>query len=293
MIILKKDMKEKRELINITLDRFLPRKDEYPKDIHKAMRHTLFAGGKRLRPYLAMTTFMLFSDKINKIRPVASAIEMLHTYTLIHDDLPDIDNDEYRRGKKTCHTVYGTDLALLAGDSMITYAFEILTLVDLPMETRITMITEMARETGYRGLINGQMADILAEGRETSKKQLAYIHENKTARLIRLAIRFGCYTARASSSDITRLEAFGDKIGLAFQIMDDILDIEGEKHLFGKTIGKDVAMKKATYPSIYGLEESREMATNLIEEAKALLEPYGEKAEALLLLSDFILTRKF
>ncbi len=292
-MLLKKDLKEKRELINITLDRYLPRKDEYPKDIHKAIRHSLFAGGKRLRPYLALRSYALFCDNLDQVRPVGGAIEMLHTYSLIHDDLPSIDNDDFRRGKKTCHVIYGEDLALLAGDALLTYAFELLSMAEINDNLKLKMIREMANEAGFEGLIAGQIKDIISEGKKISKNTLDYIHRNKTGRLIRLAIRFGAYVAAASNEDIERLDAFGEKIGLAFQITDDILDIEGNSQVLGKSIGKDEAAEKATYPSIYGIEKSREMATKLIEEAKTLLLPYAEKAEMLNMLCDFILTRKF
>ena len=290
---LKKDLKEKRELINITLDRFLPRKDEYPKEIHKAVRHTLFAGGKRLRPYLTISTFLLFSDEVPVVQPVAAAIELLHTYTLIHDDLPDIDNDDYRRGKKACHVIYGDDMALLAGDALLTAAFELLTNVPLSEEIRLNLIRELAVETGSRGLIIGQMMDIVSEGKKISKEELQFIHDNKTGKLLKLAMRFGCYAAEVEEEHVKRLEKVGEKLGLAFQITDDILDIEGDQKKMGKSIGKDSKVQKATYPSLYGMEESREMATKLIEEAKELLSEYGEKADMLKLLADFILTRDF
>ena len=292
-MLLKKDIKEKRELVNIEMDRFLPRKDEYPKQIHKAIRHTLFAGGKRLRPYLMINTYLLFKADIRKTLLAAGAIEMLHSYTLIHDDLPEIDNDDYRRGKKACHVVFGSDIALLAGDALLVYAFEALNSIDLEPKLKFQMINELAIETGHKGLIAGQMADIENEGKKVSKTTLEYIHNNKTARLIKLPIRFGCYVANASDDDLNRMEKFGEKLGLAFQIVDDILDIEGNQKTLGKTIGKDTKLNKATFPAVYGLEKSRTMASELIAQAKQLLEPYGEKAELLLLLSDFILTRKF
>ncbi|MDO9578909.1 MAG: polyprenyl synthetase family protein [Candidatus Cloacimonadales bacterium] len=292
-MLLKKDLKEKRELVNIEVDRFLPRKDEYPKQIHKAMRHTLFAGGKRLRPYLLVNTYLLFRNDVKKTFLVAGAVEMLHSYTLIHDDLPEIDNDDYRRGKKACHVVYGPDIALLAGDALLVNAFEAITTTDLDDKLKITLIEELAKEAGDKGLIAGQMVDILSEGKKVNKATLEYIHKNKTARLINLPIRFGCYLAEAPEEDIKRLEKFGNKLGLAFQIIDDILDIEGDQEILGKTIGKDKKAHKATFPSVYGLEESRRMAEKLIEEAKALLKPYKERANILLLLCDFVLTRTF
>lgn len=291
-LLLKKDLKEKRELVNIEIDRFLPRKDEYPKQIHKAIRHTLFAGGKRLRPYLLINTFQLFSKDLHHAIVAAGAIEMLHTYTLIHDDLPEIDNDEFRRGRKTCHVIFGSDIALLAGDALLVFAFETLAESDIEENLKIKMISEMAAETGYKGLIAGQIADIENENKKVTVKTLEYIHHNKTARLIRLSIRFACYLAETSSEDQARLEKFGDKIGLAFQIVDDILDEEGTQESLGKSIGKDKDKKKATYPAVFGLDKSRKMAEKLIDEAKELLEPYGEKAETLLLLADYILTRQ-
>ncbi|RLC49421.1 MAG: polyprenyl synthetase family protein [Candidatus Cloacimonadota bacterium] len=292
-MLLKKDLKEKRELVNIEVDRFLPRKDEYPKQIHKAMRHTLFAGGKRMRPYLLINTFLLFRDEIKKTLLVAGAIEMLHSYTLIHDDLPEIDNDEYRRGKKACHVLFGSDIALLAGDALLVNAFEAITATELDEKLKLVLIRELAEEAGHLGLIAGQMVDINSEGKKISKETLDYIHKNKTARMINLPIRFGCYLADAPEADLKRLEKFGNKLGLAFQIVDDILDVEGDQQTLGKTIGKDSKAHKATFPALYGLEESKKMAEKLIDDAKNLLKPYGEKAETLLLLCDFVLTRKF
>ncbi|MCK4653850.1 MAG: polyprenyl synthetase family protein [Candidatus Cloacimonetes bacterium] len=292
-MLLKKDLKEKRELVNIEVDRFLPRKDEYPKQIHKAIRHTLFAGGKRMRPYLLINTYLLFQDDLKPSLLIAGAIEMLHSYTLIHDDLPEIDNDEYRRGKKSCHVVFGSDIALLAGDALLVYAFEAIASTNIDEKLKLRFIKELAKEAGHKGLIAGQMIDILSEGKKVDKETLEYIHNNKTARMINLPIRFGCYLAKASEEHQTRLEKFGQKLGLVFQIVDDILDIEGDQETLGKTIGKDKKAKKATFPSVYGLEESKEMAEKLIEEAKELLKPYGKKAELLSMLCDFVLTRKF
>lgn len=292
-MILKKDIKEKRELVNIEIDRFLPRKDEYPKQIHKAIRHTLFAGGKRLRPYLMINTYLLFKDDLSKILKLAGAIEMLHTYTLIHDDLPEIDNDDYRRGKKACHTVFGSDIALLAGDSLLIYAFQLIADSDIEEKIKLKAIKELSKEMGDNGLIAGQMVDITSEGKKPSQKTLRYIHHNKTARLINMAIRFGCYMGKASTEDLARMKKFGNKIGLAFQVVDDILDVEGNKQTLGKTIGKDKKVEKMTFPSVYGLEKSKQMAQKLIDESKKILNHYGEKAEIMKMLCDFILTRKF
>ncbi|MFO7896934.1 MAG: polyprenyl synthetase family protein [Candidatus Cloacimonadales bacterium] len=290
--LLKKDLKEKRELVNIEIDRFLPRKDEYPKQIHKAMRHTLFAGGKRLRSYLMINVYKLFKDDVKVTYPIAGALEILHTYTLIHDDLPAIDNDDTRRGRKACHVIYGDDIALLAGDALLVNAFDVINSSELDDKLKVQLIAELSKETGSTGLIGGQMVDILSEGKKVTKKTLEYIHKNKTARLINLPIRFACYMADAPKEDRKRLEKFGNKVGLAFQIIDDILDVEGDAELMGKTIGKDSQVQKATFPALYGLEKSREMAQQLIDEAQALLEHYGEKAKMLQLLAEYIITRK-
>ena len=292
-MLLKRDIKEKKELVNIEMDRFLPRKDEYPKQIHKAIRHTLFAGGKRLRPYLLLHTYQLFGIETDKILPVAAALEMLHTYTLIHDDLPDIDNDDYRRGKKTCHVLYGADIALLAGDALLINAIESINNAEINDKLKLLLLREFCQETGHRGLIAGQMVDIESEGKNIDEKTLNYIHKNKTGRLINLAIRFGCILGKASEADTENMRIFGEKIGLAFQIIDDILDIEGDQETLGKSPGKDNQQKKATYPSINGLEESRTEAEKLIEDARARLERYGEKAIYLDHLAEFLLTRKY
>ncbi len=292
-MLLKKDMKEKRELINIEIDRFLPRKDEYPKQIHKAIRHTLFAGGKRLRPYLMTNTYKLFRDDIEKTFYIAGILEMIHTYTLIHDDLPEIDNDDYRRGRKSCHVVYGSDIALLAGDALLSYAFNALANAEIDHRLKYQMLAELSEETGHSGLIAGQVVDIESENKKVSQKTLNFIHNNKTARMINIPVRFGCYMANAPAEDQKRLAKFSQKLGLAFQIVDDILDIEGSKATLGKSPGKDEKSHKATFPSVYGLERSRKMASELIESAKELLQKYDEKAKLLLMLCDFVLTRKF
>lgn len=292
-MLLKRDIKEKKELVNIEMDRFLPRKDEYPKQIHKAIRHTLFAGGKRLRPYLLLHTYLLFGIETDKILPVAAALEMLHTYTLIHDDLPDIDNDDYRRGKKTCHVLFGADIALLAGDALLINAIESINNAEINDKLKLQLLQEFCQETGHRGLIAGQMVDIESEGKDIDIKTLNYIHKNKTGRLINLAIRFGCVLGKASEADTENMRIFGEKIGLAFQIIDDILDIEGDQETLGKSPGKDNQQKKATYPSINGLEESRTKAEKLIKDARVRLERYGEKALYLDHLAEFLLTRKY
>lgn len=290
-VLFKRDLKEKQELVNIILDRFLPRKDEYPKEIHKAIRYSLFAGGKRMRPYLTMLAWQLFQEEVEPITFVAAAIEMLHTYTLIHDDLPDIDNDEYRRGKKSCHAVFGEEVALLAGDALLVGAFELITWAPIPEKTKQELINELAQECGVNGLIAGQMTDILSEGKKPDKKTLEFIHHNKTARLINLALRFGAKPAGAKAADLKALEDFGTNIGMAFQIVDDLLDIEGDPEELGKSVGKDKDSQKMTFPSVYGIEKSRQMADDYKQKARQALSPFGNKALLLNLLADYIVER--
>jgi geranylgeranyl diphosphate synthase type II len=291
-ILFKRDMKEKQELVNIILDRFLPRKDEYPKEIHKAVRYSLFAGGKRMRPYLTMLSWQLFQEDPEPITYVAAAIEMLHTYTLIHDDLPDIDNDEYRRGKKSCHAVFGEEVALLAGDALLLSAFELITWAPIPEGIKSDLIREMAVDCGAKGLIAGQMVDIESEGKKPDKKTLQFIHQNKTARLINMSIRFGAKAAGANPEELDILAEFGTSLGMAFQIIDDLLDIEGSQDELGKSIGKDAESGKMTFPSVYGIEKSRQMADQYRQAGKKALSYFGEKAVLLDMLADFILDRK-
>ncbi len=291
-MIFKKDLKEKNEIVNIVIDRFLPRKDEYPKQIHKAMRHTLFAGGKRIRPYLMIRTYNLFKEDIETVTEISAALELMHTYTLIHDDLPEIDNDDMRRGKPACHIVFGSDLALLAGDALLVNAVELMNLIDLPDTLKLKIIKEFVTVCGDKGLIAGQMADILNEGKAGNPKLLEFIHLNKTVKLFQLCTRIACMLAEVSKEDRDRLERYGYLFGMAFQIIDDILDIEGEESNLGKTTGKDEKQRKITYPAVYGLQKSKEEAQSLLEEADDIISQYGEKALHLQLLNNFIVSRK-
>ena len=294
IMFMKKDMKEKREQVNMLMDRFLPRKDDYPKEIHKAIRHTLFAGGKRMRSYLTILTYDLFKKKHNEeLYKAAAAIELLHTYTLIHDDLPEIDNDEYRRGKKTCHVVYGPHIALLAGDALLIEAFNLISHMNLPAHLRIKMINNMAILCGERGLIAGQMQDIISEKVVPSKKIVNFIHLNKTAKLLQLCTRFGAYIADASPEDLKLVDEFGQKLGLAYQIIDDILDVQGSIKTLGKTAGKDKNNHKATYPSVMGIEESKKMAEKYTNSAIKLLDGFGNDATLLKVFTDFLLQREY
>ncbi|MCL2065556.1 MAG: polyprenyl synthetase family protein [Candidatus Cloacimonetes bacterium] len=292
-LTLKKDIKERREHINMVMDRYLPRKDDYPKEIHKAIRHTLFAGGKRLRPYITILTYQLYRKKItDDLVRAAAGIELLHTYTLIHDDLPEIDNDEFRRGKKTCHVAFGSDVALLAGDALLIEAFNFVNNVNIKTEIKVKMLHDMAVLSGDKGLIAGQMQDILSSNMEVTQKTLEFIHLNKTAKLIQLSSRFGAYMAEVPPCEMEKVDEFSKYLGLAFQITDDILDVEGSSKDMGKTIGKDESAKKATYPSILGLEKSKQIAEEYTSAALEILDSYGERALLFKELAHELLLRK-
>ena len=294
LAFLKRDIKEKREYINMMMDRFLPRKDDYPKDIHKAIRHTLFAGGKRIRPYLTILTYQILKKKMNDdVIKAGVALEFLHTYTLIHDDLPEIDNDEFRRGKKACHIVFGSDIALLAGDALLIEAFNVITTIEAPSDLRMKMINDLAIFCGERGLIAGQMQDIISEKTTISKKSIDFINLNKTAKLIQLALRFGAYLGEATPAQFAKFDELGLKIGLSFQIVDDILDIEGNTHDLGKTVGKDQKAYKMTYPLVHGLEKSKQIAEKYTNEAIKIIDSFGDKALLLRDLTIYLLSRNY
>lgn len=290
---LKKDVKEKREIVNIIIDRFLPRKDEYPKIVHKAMRHTLFAGGKRIRPYFTITVYQLFGHMDRRILPLAAAVELIHTYSLIHDDLPDIDNDDKRRGKNSCHIEFGEDMALLAGDALLLQAFKILMMLKISPKQKNTLIHDFAKIAGTTGLIGGQVVDIESEHKEVTKEIVDYIHLNKTGKLLNTSILYGAILAEAREDDIKRVDEYGKKIGLMFQIVDDILDVEGNTQLLGKKTGADTQSGKATYPKVWGMKASKERVDELKNEAREIISYYGTKAEYLEKICEFIATRQF
>lgn len=245
-----------------------------------------------MRPYLTLLAYQMYKEDLEPIIPVAAAIEMIHTYTLIHDDLPDIDDDDYRRGKKSCHTVFGEGVALLAGDSLLINAFELITYASLSDALKVQFVRELATESGIKGVIAGQNLDIESEGKKVDKKTLNYIHNNKTAKLINIGLRFGALAAKAPAKELAIIEDYGSKIGLVFQIVDDLLDIEGIEAKLGKTTGKDEAAGKVTFPSVYGVETSREMARDLTEKAKENIAVLGERTLLLRILADFLLNRK-
>ncbi len=279
-------------LINRALNDFLPPANTKPGTIHKAMRYSLFAGGKRLRPTLCLAAAEACGGRQADAIPLACAVECIHTYSLIHDDLPAMDNDDYRRGKLTNHKVFGEGIAVLAGDALLTQAFEIAAqCAGWPRYPHQTIIREITHAAGSRQLIAGQVADLEGEGKRISARELKYIHERKTSALLCCSTRLGGMSANCTPAQLQALTDFGYNVGLAFQIIDDILDITQTSAQLGKTAGKDTAAQKATYPSIVGLERSRRTAAELTERAFAALRGFKGKAPALEALAGYLLER--
>ena len=282
-----------RAVIEIALEKLLPPEDAQPASIHRAMRYSVFAGGKRIRPIFCLESARLFTDPGEAVSHVACALEFIHTYSLIHDDLPALDNDDFRRGKPTCHKKFGDAIAILAGDGLLTLAFATLAGASLAPERRVRVISEVASAAGtVRGMVGGQVADLEAEGKSPDAATLEYIHQSKTAALIRASIVAGGIAAGAGEQDTSRLRQFGENIGWAFQVVDDILDVEESSAALGKTAGKDEAQKKATYPALYGLEKSREIAADLLARALEQIAPYGDRGRRLEQLARFQVERR-
>ena len=284
---------EDHRQIESALDQFLPAEDTRPDSIHRAMRYSVFAGGKRIRPILCLETARIFDPDPRAALPVACALEFIHTYSLIHDDLPALDDDDVRRGKPTCHKQFGEATAILAGDALLTLAFETLSIAPVEPARSVAVIREVAAAAGTRdGMVGGQVADLEAEGREVGPEMLEYIHRSKTAALIRASVVAGALCGSAGEADVARLRRFGDNIGWAFQVVDDILDVEESSAVLGKTAGKDQAQRKATYPALYGLEKSHQMARELASRAMQELAPFGERAARLRDLAEFLVLRR-
>jgi geranylgeranyl diphosphate synthase type II len=278
--------------VNTALDRFLPSETTKPATIHKAMRYSLFAGGKRMRPALVLAAAQACGGREADAMPLACAVECIHTYSLIHDDLPAMDNDDYRRGKLTNHKVFGEGIAVLAGDALLTQAFEIAAQTKgWPRYSHQDVILEVAKASGSLQLIAGQVADLEGEGKKTSVAQLKYIHERKTSALLCCSARLGGMSANCSAAQLQALTDFGYHVGLAFQVIDDILDVTQTSEKLGKTAGKDTKAQKATYPSIVGLEKSRQIAAQLTDKAFAALKAFKGRAVALEALAEFLLKR--
>jgi geranylgeranyl diphosphate synthase type II len=285
---------EAAERTDRALEELLPSVETVPASIHGAMRHSVFAGGKRLRPLLAMQAAVTIAGVLPPgIARLGAALEMLHTYSLIHDDLPALDNDDLRRGKPTCHVVFGEAIAILAGDALQTRAFEVLAGLQSPPAATVQIIGLIANAVGtVEGMIGGQVLDIESEHHKPTAELVNAIHRAKTGALIRVAVVAGGVYAGATAEDATRLDLFGRKAGLAFQIADDVLDLTVDSAHLGKTAGKDLAAEKATWPAVYGIEQSEHDAARLIEEAFAALEPYGSRADGLKAVARYLVERK-
>jgi geranylgeranyl diphosphate synthase, type II len=286
-------LKERQKLCDNALDQAIP--IIYPEKIYEAMRYSLLAGGKRVRPILCLATCEMMGGTIEMAMPTACAVEMIHTMSLIHDDLPAMDNDDYRRGKLTNHKVYGEDVAILAGDGLLALAFEFVALQTPPSVNRelvLQVVVRLGRALGAAGLVGGQVVDLDSEGKlDISLETLNFIHRYKTAALLEACVVCGGIITGASPEDVQRLTRYAQNIGLAFQIIDDILDITSTQEQLGKTAGKDQKANKVTYPSLWGLEESRSKAQELVKEACAELEPFGERAKPLQAIAHFIISR--
>jgi geranylgeranyl diphosphate synthase type II len=280
--------------VDRALNGFLPKASARPATIHRAMRYSLFAGGKRLRPILCLAAAEACGGLTKSALPLACALECIHTYSLIHDDLPSMDNDDFRRGRATCHKVFGDGIAVLAGDALLTIAFEIAAeAAPWPRYDLRAIFREISVTAGSRRLIAGQVADLEGEGKRIDRRQLRYIHENKTAALLTTSVRLGAMSANATPPQLGAISDFGRALGLAFQVIDDILDVTQTSERLGKSAGKDAAAHKATYPSVLGLEKSRAEASRLTRQALAALQPLGKRAEMLRALANYLLEREY
>jgi geranylgeranyl diphosphate synthase type II len=284
---------EDRLGVDAALERLLPQESARPASIHQAMRYSVFAGGKRIRPILCLEASRIFGGDSDAALHPACAIEMIHTYSLIHDDLPALDNDDLRRGKPTCHKKFGEATAILAGDALLTLAFETIAATPIAPAQCVAIVKEVASAAGtVNGMVGGQVADLEAERQRVEPEMLEYIHRSKTAALIRASVTAGALCAGASADDVARLRRFGETIGWAFQVTDDILDVEESSAALGKTAGKDIAQQKATYPAIHGLQRSHEIANDLATKAIAELAPYRDAAIRLREIAEYLVIRR-
>ncbi len=292
---LKAYLRSRQKEIDRALDRYLPKPKTKPTTLHRAMRYSLFAGGKRLRPILCLAAAEACGGKISNALPLACALECIHTYSLVHDDLPSMDNDDFRRGRPTCHKVFGDGIAILAGDALLTIAFEIVSSAKpAPRYDMSILLREVAVAAGSQKLIAGQVADLEAEGRDVKRDQLRYIHEKKTAAILTTSVRLGAMSANADPKKLRAVTQFGRGLGLAFQVIDDILDVTQTSEILGKSAGKDIAAKKATYPAVIGLEKSRAEAKRLTRQAHNALSVFSsDAAEPLHALANYLLEREY
>ena len=293
---LKAYLDEKRRILEEALKRYAPQPESPAAEVGRAMSHSLFAGGKRLRPILCMAGAGAVGGDEHCVLPVACALEMIHTYSLIHDDLPAMDNDDLRRGKPTCHKVYGEAVAILAGDGLLTEAFRLMTLADLSggLEPRalLEVIALIARAAGYEGMVGGQVVDIQSEGKAVDPSLVEFIHTHKTGALITASVSSGAILGGGDKEQVRAITSYGQGIGLAFQIADDILDIEGDTKAMGKRVGGDVRKKKITYPSVLGLKESKAIQNEMVEKALEAMKKFNQKADPLRHLAMYMVERK-
>jgi geranylgeranyl diphosphate synthase type II len=284
---------EQVAVVDGALERCVPPESTQPDSIHRAMRYSLFAGGKRIRPILAIAAAKAVSEGIGGVENAAAALELVHTYSLIHDDLPALDNDDFRRGRPTCHKVFGDALAILAGDALLTLAFEVISVLDVNAETRIQLVKELSQAAGtVGGMIGGQVHDIEGERQPPTPSLLDSIHRAKTGALLRASVRFGAIYSAGSETEVAALTKYGEHLGLAFQIIDDVLDVEQSSDTLGKTAGKDQQQQKITFPAVYGLEKSREMAMLERESAHEAVRVLGTRADRLRQIADFVVSRQ-
>jgi geranylgeranyl diphosphate synthase type II len=292
-------LQEKKERVDAALESYLTKKEELTSNLHKAMQHSLFAGGKRIRPILSIAAFEAAGGKGERILPFACALEMIHTYSLIHDDLPAIDNDDYRRGKPTCHKVFGEAIAILAGDGLLTEAFRLMTSQPAKEHASrdgalvLDLINEVAQAAGVLGMVGGQVVDIESEGKTVDLPTVQYIHTHKTGAMILASVRVGAKLGGANEANLKALTRYGESLGLAFQIADDILNVEGKAALMGKKTGTDLFKRKATYPSVLGVEESKTRSKELVEMAVDALKQLGPEADPLREIARFIIAREY
>ncbi|MCX5845583.1 MAG: polyprenyl synthetase family protein [Deltaproteobacteria bacterium] len=289
-------LKARKKIIDEALERYLSGEDNYPPVIFKAVRYSVFAGGKRIRPILCMASAEAVGGNVESILPVACSLELIHTYSLIHDDLPAIDDDDYRRGRLTSHKVFGEDIAILAGDALLTEAFRLMserTLMDkIPPEKLLAVIHDVAEAAGYFGMVGGQVVDVQSEGKDVDSEVLNYIHTRKTGAMITVAVKAGALLSNAGEVEINALISYGRHVGLAFQIADDILNVEGDKVLLGKGTGSDAKRGKVTYPALMGLDASRKKAADLVESALSAIKNFDHRAEPLRMIAGYIVERR-
>ena len=288
-------LKNRCALVEKALDKMMPPKEEYPSLINQSMRYSVFAGGKRVRPILVIMAAEALGCKAERVLPTACAMELIHTYSLIHDDLPCMDDDDYRRGQLTNHKVFGENMAVLGGDGLLTLAFELIAkngdVKGVKPKNVLKTVELVAEGAGTHGMVGGQVVDIISENRKISEPVLQYIHTHKTGALIRASILAGAVLCDASKKEYLALKSYGEHIGLVFQIVDDILNVTGDAKKLGKAVGSDAARKKVTYPALYGLEQSRAEVALLCDKARLALRPFGKKAESFLNLVDYLKER--